>query len=56
MSETTFICWWCSAMSDDPQEYEYPMSALGGYDAETGQPLCDGCVDAACEGAGEGDG
>lgn len=49
MSQDIFVCLWCAAVSDDPAVYRHPLGALGGYDAETGEPLCEGCVDAAQE-------
>jgi len=49
MSEEIFVCLWCFAVSDDPADSRYPLGALGGYDADTGEPLCEGCVDAARE-------
>lgn len=44
-----FVCLWCFAVSHDPADYRYPLDALGGYDADTGLPLCAGGVEAAKE-------
>jgi len=49
MSEGIFVCLWYFAVSDDPAVYWHPLDALGGYDADTGEPLCEGCVDTARE-------
>ena len=47
MQETIFVCLRCFARSADPAVYRHPRSAVAGYEAETGEPLCQGCVDVA---------
>jgi hypothetical protein len=49
MSEDFFVCPWCWELSDYPAVHRHPLDACAGYDAETGEPLCEGCVEAARE-------
>lgn len=42
----TFECAWCMiAFPDEPEKYTYPIDEHGGYDAETGLPICRDCTD-----------
>ena len=45
----TFMCAWCKNGGCDPDEYTRPIDEIGGFDKDTGEPICEDCADAAQE-------
>lgn len=42
----TFECYWCKEYARFSKgEYTYPIDQIGGYDNDTGKPICEGCAD-----------
>ena len=45
----SFECAWCKAGGCDRDEYTRPNDQIGGYDEDSGRPICQDCADAAKE-------